>query len=320
MSHETNTIVRNPKGASFGLGRIVAINQKTVHVFFPARNAKEALRFAATTPFEPVENDDSEMFVWLSNLAALRWHNERWVLSADVVTHQESVAKFHRVFPGGFAGDTYRTHERDYKLAAHERWRSALGDGQAEALLKAGELAELCQRMKRVIQPLNLLSRFESSALSDALKDVASATAFLDAVVRFSQGTTAGTQGAFETLVEATASLPVTNSPVLRWPVVTLFPFCADPNRHVFVKPEVTKAAAARVGFELHYQSKPNWTTYSAVTELARYLNRRLTNDGAQDFIDAQSFMWSVVHYDDPGLTPPNADQRTPPNTDNADG
>lgn len=305
MLNERNTVVRNPRDANFGLGRVIAVDAKTAHVFFPLRNPTEALRFAAHATFEVVEHDESETFQWLAHLPAFRWNKERWVLPADVITHHEAVAKFRRIFPRGFEDDDYLEGERGYKVAAHERWVSSLGSGQAEALIAAGDFEELRDRLKRVIQPLNLLASFESSALGDGLKDVEQARPFLEAVVRFSQGPEAGKQVSFEALVDATTALPAPRSPVLRWPIVTLLPFCADPNLHAFVKPQVTKAAAARVGFEIHYDSRPNWKTYEAVLELSRFLNRRLKADGARDFIDAQTFIWAVVKYDDPLTTPP---------------
>lgn len=82
--------------------------------------------------------------------------------------------------------------------------------------------------------------------------------------------------------------------------IVTIFPFCADPERHIFVKPEVTKEAGRRMGFELHYDATPNWKTYTAVLKLAGHLRDQLRADGAADFIDAQSFIWVVSKYDDP--------------------
>src|SRR5690606_15951536 len=47
--------------------------------------------------------------------------------------------KFLRFFPGGFADETYIDWERDYKWAAHARWREQLGPDELGGLIAAGQ-------------------------------------------------------------------------------------------------------------------------------------------------------------------------------------
>jgi hypothetical protein len=40
---------------------------------------------------------------------------------------------------------------------------------------------------------------------------------------------------------------------VLTWPLVTVFGFIAQPEAHLFLKPNVTRIAAREYGFDFHY-------------------------------------------------------------------
>ena len=54
----------------------------------------------------------------------------------------------------------------------------------------------------------------------------------------------------------------------------------------------MTRLAAARYGFDLPYQSRPNWSTYSALLQLAGIVKRDQADLGPRDLIDVQSFLW----------------------------
>ena len=68
---------------------------------------------------------------------------------------------------------------------------------------------------------------------------------------------------------------------VLTWPIVTVFGFIAQPDRHFFLKPNVTKLAAAEYGFDFQYQPRPSFGTYASLLEFAGVMNtRRLPEPG----------------------------------------
>jgi len=71
-----------------------------------------------------------------------------------------------------------------------------------------------------------------------------------------------------------------------------VFGFIAQPDRHIFLKPNVTKIAAGKYGFNFSYQSKPNWETYVSLLDFAETLRRNLRDLKPRDMIDLQSFMW----------------------------
>ena len=81
---------------------------------------------------------------------------------------------------------------------------------------------------------------------------------------------------------------------MLTWPVVTVFPFLADPKRFMLLKPELTKQAAQRLAFDLLYDAKPNWSTYSNLLAMSDLLMNNLREFGVRDYMDVQSFIWVV--------------------------
>ena len=64
----------------------------------------------------------------------------------------------------------------------------------------------------------------------------------------------AGEERRFEQWCEMVAALPRRQTRVLTWPVVTVFAFIAQPDRHVFLKPNVTRVAAGEYGFDFAYR------------------------------------------------------------------
>jgi len=79
---------------------------------------------------------------------------------------------------------------------------------------------------------------------------------------------------------------------VLTWPVVTVFGFIAQPDRHLFLKPNVTRIAAAQYSVALHYESRPNWTTYRSLIDFAARVRADVRDLAPRDMIDLQSFIW----------------------------
>jgi hypothetical protein len=86
--------------------------------------------------------------------------------------------------------------------------------------------------------------------------------------------------------------LPAERGPVAKWTVATIIPFLAQPNRFMFLKPEVTKKAADSLGFELNYKAEPNWLTYKCLLRMADIYGQKLAYLKPRDLIDVQSFFY----------------------------
>jgi hypothetical protein len=199
--------------------------------------------------------------------------------------------KFLRFFPEGFRDETYVSWERGYKWEAHEQWEEVLDRASYQKLLRSGDFAEIAARAVRIESRTNLLFSFEKMALRDAVKPAAGARAFATALYDFLHGTESAEQR-FERWCERVASLPRKQTRVLTWPLVTVFGFIAQPDTHIFLKPNVTRIAAREYGFDFQYQSRPSWETYASLLEFARVVRRDLRDLKPRDMIDIQSFMW----------------------------
>jgi hypothetical protein len=201
--------------------------------------------------------------------------------------------KFLRVFPRGFRDETYLQWERDYKWTVHKEWQAVLDRRTFEELLSAGAYADIATRALRTEQRArhSMIFSFEKMALRDAVRSPSGARAFAEGLYAWLHGP--GSEGdRFDAWVATVDALPRRQTRVLTWPIVTVFGWIADPNRHLFVKPTVTRIAAERYGFDLPYQSRPSWSTYRAVLDFAAMVRRDVADLRPRDLIDIQSFMW----------------------------
>jgi hypothetical protein len=201
--------------------------------------------------------------------------------------------RFREIFPRGFRDPTYVDWERDYKQEARDLWRRTLGRRELERLIAAGEFDEIARRVLRAYHEpgLNLLALYEQMALRDALRDPRGARDFAPALLHYLHGG-GDFGGRLERFTEELDRLPQRQSRIAKWPVVTLFPFLADPSRHLILKPNLTKEAARRHGFDLRYRSRPNGDTYAAFLDFAGALDAALASWRPRDRIDTQGFIW----------------------------
>ena len=200
--------------------------------------------------------------------------------------------KFLRFFPAGFRDETYLDWERNYKAAAHGRWEESLDPERYRSLLEGGRFEEIAALAVRIESKTNLLFSFEKMALRDALKPAAGARLFAEGLYEFLHGEEPSPEKSFTRWCGVVGSLPRRQTRVLTWPVVTVFGFLALPDRHVFLKPNVTRVAAHRYGVEFSYRSAPNWDTYESLRGFAALVRRDLKDLRPRDMIDLQSFLW----------------------------
>ena len=199
--------------------------------------------------------------------------------------------KFLRFFPGGFRDQTYISWEREYKWSAHLRWIEQLDASHMRTLMKVGDYVELARRAVTIESRTNLLFSFEKMALRDAVRTPEGARVFSEALYEFLHGRRSD-EGRFERWIDAVAALPRRQTRVLTWPLVTVFGFIAEPDRHIFLKPNVTRRAANVYGFDFVYRSRPDWEVYSCLLAFAEQVRKDQRALKPRDMIDLQSFMW----------------------------
>ena len=199
--------------------------------------------------------------------------------------------RFLAIFRRGFRDETYVEFERGYKEAASEAWREQLGQRRYRDLLLRRQHAEIAAQAVRIESRTNLLFSFEKMALRDAVRSPDGARAFARGLYDLLHGR-GDAKHRFERWCDVLATLPRRQTRVLTWPVATVFGFIAQPDRHIFRKPMVTRIAAQEYGVELRYRSRPEWATYASLLELAARIRRDLRDLRPRDMIDVQSFIW----------------------------
>ena len=128
-------------------------------------------------------------------------------------------------------------------------------------------------------------------ALRDAVRSADGARTFATGLYSFLHG-----QGSvdrrFERWCAAVAELPRRQTRILTWSLVTVFGFLAQPDRHIFLKPRVTQAAARAYEFDFEYASRPSWSTYASLLAFAERVRRDTRDLRPRDMIDLQGFIW----------------------------
>jgi hypothetical protein len=283
--------------ASLGIGKIVAVEPNAVHVFFPEREKRFAakLRWPAAQPL--LKLDGVERNEWLEGLTsfALDPESGRYALASNFLTHEQAIADFLAVSPRGFeaSGAGGRRDRRASWRAASAEWTQAFGPGDGERLVAAGDVRELVKRAVKIEREVvQVAGTFVAQDLKDALRDADAALVFFEALFGVLGAPLPG-RARFEKLFAAAADLPA--EPSLAWPLATLFPFVADPARHVFLWPKAACAAAERLGCDLRYDPSPTWATYAALRGLSTQLLEELRAHGARDFVDVEAFLHATA-------------------------
>jgi hypothetical protein len=285
------TLVENPTVPAWGPGKVVHLRGDTAHVFFRDFEDHRAKRFKA----DYLRIADVQSGPILDNLPPFVEKSGEFSLSSRRVTMDQAVAKFMGIYPGGFFDEGYlgdlKRGERSYKWKAHEMWLQAFGEGRAEEMLASGGIAEMNKHAMRIVTDVNLLTAEEGAAFKDGLSDKAAAEAYHRALVDLlASGPTSET---FEPYAAAIASMPAIGAEGTdRWTVASILPFLARPDAFMFVKQAVTLKAAERLGFDPHFDARPNWTTYDAVLRMSRIYFELLDALEPRDLIDVQSFFW----------------------------
>jgi hypothetical protein len=288
--------------ASLGLGKVVALEPKAVHVFFAASDARFATKLRLPMAL-PLLTPAASTSGWLSGLSgfALDEKSGRYGLAAAWLSHQDAVARFLAEFPKGFAdpryvGDGTDKRERVFRWRrAHDLWVETLGGGEGERLLAAGDVAGLAERALRVERHVRLLHKdAEKASFEEALKDLDAARGYFAALFAL-LAAPAPEQSRFEALAAAVAAMAPGVSGESGWPIVTLLPFVARPDLHMLLRPRFACDVAHRLGHELAYEPQPGWSTYAALLRSAEVLLEMLRPLGARDHVDVEAFMHAVT-------------------------
>lgn len=215
----------------------------------------------------------------------------------------EHKKRFLQFFPKAFRDQRYLQWEHEYKMVSHRLWEELLNEEDYTALLKKQQYDEIAARALRVessTKPPFLFS-FEKMALRDALRDKQGAKEFALGLNTLLYGDETLKERFIQWIVSV-SQLPRKQSRVLSWPVLTYFPFIAQPTKHMILKPTAMKVAAGELEFDLEYSSKPNYTTYKNLLDLAELVQQGISDLKPRNFHDVQTFLWVIGSDEYAGL------------------
>jgi hypothetical protein len=141
-----------------------------------------------------------------------------------------------------------------------------------------------------VYRATNLLSHFEMMRMQDALRSPAG-DAFIRAAARLATGEVECGLAGIEAALKP--------HDIAKWTAATYLPFLWRPETQMFLKPEVTKSFAERVGhrFANDYSPRLDPSVYRSLLDLAAATEREIAELAPRDRIDLQSFIWVVGEY-----------------------
>jgi hypothetical protein len=207
--------------------------------------------------------------------------------------------RFLRFFPKAFNDQRYIDWERTYKWEAHKLFKSSLNEEAFSRLLRHRDYSQIATRALQVESGTTFLFSFEKMALRDALRTASGAKTFAEGLYNLLYESAPLKQRFIEWII-AVSELPRVKSRVLSWPILTVFPYLAQPTKYMIMKPSAMQFAAEELGYDLAYSSKPNYGTYERLMHLADLVKEGIADLHPRNYHDLQTFLWVIgsTEYD----------------------
>ncbi len=276
--------VKHPAMTSWGIGQVLEdASGDTVRVFFVGAGEKKLS--LAHVQLEIVSGSAAASAL----LDNLRIHQGGGGLHFKSLS--ESIQFFLSKYPNGFHGERLQEEERNYKIEAHELANELLAAGHLRQLIDDEDLDGAYSRAMRVVDKTNLIFPNEKMQLKDGLRATDHKRLFAESLWNLLYSDEKPFEQRFVSFADMLEAIDAA-----KWTIATYFPFIVFPQRHMFLKPEVTQAAAELCGFEISYRSELNWHTYERLLAFGGWLFDELTKAKLQprDMIDIQSFIWCI--------------------------
>ena len=198
------------------------------------------------------------------------------------------IATFQERYPDGFYGDAQAESERNYKVAACEKFAELLNKSEFGRLLQDHDFEELVSRVALLVNATNFIQgSFEKPKLLDAIR--ANKEEYLKSLYDCLWG-----EGEFgprlQSFLETMEDLKLN-----KWTYVSYFLFLSDSSRMMFVKPEMLKRSLEITKYPLYYDSKPSVDLYEEILKFSAWLKSNIAILKPRDMIDVHSFMWHMA-------------------------
>ena len=191
-------------------------------------------------------------------------------------------------FPIGFFDPSYVQKLRTPVAAAHRQWVEQLNKQKFSELLNQGKHIEIAETALAIEVGTDLLSAAEKKSLHESLTTAGGARLFAAGLYEYLYST-GSEQERFVNFSQVWTKLDL-----LTWQNFTVFGAIAQPRRHTFIKPIITRQAAMKYGFPFDYQAAPTWATYSSMLDFAACLRADLSDLRPRDLLDIHLFISSL--------------------------
>lgn len=204
--------------------------------------------------------------------------------------YEDALNRFAANFPNGFLDALYIEKERAYKEAAAAFIAENIPIEAARSPTPA-----LCECANKAFGKTNMATPIEKTRVQALLRSPKGVN-YLSALVELAEGDTNKAFSKLDGLMREHGQPS--------WPCATYLPFFWQSTSTMFLKPQVTRDFAERVGhsFVNDYDARLNAHTYASLLDLATECERKIVSLTPRDRIDTQSFIWVVGAYPAPAF------------------
>ena len=286
MSYKKGDRVRHPKLEEWGIGEV--LNQVTgdkIRIFFVGVGEKTlSLKYV-----QPIKVEGAEAkHPLLDNLRVSKEKTGNWYKSLPM-----SIKAFLERYPDGFYGERYLTHERKYKVEAHDLAVELLNQEEFQSLLANQQYKEVCRRLLRVVNATNLIFPNEKMALKDGLEREGNKERISRTLYDLLYG-----DGELQTrFISFSETLEIIQA--AKWTIASYFLLRHVSQRDTSLLSRLShEMRLSFSAFEINYRPEINWRTYKSILDFSEYLKGELLDLKPRDMIDVQSFMWCIAQFD----------------------
>jgi hypothetical protein len=291
VKYEVGALVRHPQCPDWGLGKVVGAAGPTLSIFFRGASgttvAEVVKRISVAQHSLDIVPEQSDP--WLDNLALDA--SGKPLVTRRRLHFDEALRRFREVHPDGFAEPTLGS--RAAASRAHESLQTIL---DSDTQTDEGELEKAFGTVMDAAEEAALVRAGDTAALRGALASRTGAKAVRTSLRRLVRAAWPPA-GQFAAFVAAMRRLLPDEQPRRdAWPVTTLLPFLALPERFGILRVAETRAVGEMLMFGLHFDPSPNWRTYALFLRLGDGLRVDLAARGLEprDWQDLHSFIWTL--------------------------